>query len=194
MKDKLLKILDEFYDLSEAGEENALAKILKISNKNPSEISDIVKELKTDDISIVYEALAADMKNWSDFFLNEAKRIIELAKKSDIPADVLVYLDEFINIDPEEFKYSDELVDMMKKELKNEHPAFRYWAMSMIADFRKEGDILSTKLFENHLTDPDWRLRYWAYIYLNEIRETGKYKLSLMDKIRSKILKPYKFN
>ncbi len=194
MKEKLFEIFDQFYDLPESAEEKAFADILKMANAEPNEFKNIVKELEQDNISIVYEALANDMGSWNDFFLDEAKRVIEKAKKSDEPEKVLTYLDEFIFIEPEEFKHSDKLVALMKGELDNKNPAFRYWSMSLIADFMEEGDYITTKLIEKRLLDTDWRVRYWAYILLKERKEKAKYKLSLLDKIRAKILDPYTFH
>ena len=193
MKDKLLKILDEFYDLSEQEEEKILATILKMANSQPEEFIKIMRELEAIDYSILHEALAEDMENWSDFFLDELKRILKSAKETSHPVKTLVYLDEFINIDPEEFKHRDELINILRKELKNEHPAFRYWAINLITDFMKEGDYMTIKSLEKHLVDPDWRVRYWTYMILNEIKKPNKYKLSFIDKIRSKIFDPFKF-
>jgi len=193
MKEKLLKILDEFYDLSEEEEEKAFAKILEMANEQPEELKQIVTELEQDSVSFVFEALAKDMENWNDFFLDEAKRIVEKAKKSNKPSQILTYLGEFIFIEPEEFKHCNELVNYMKKELDNESPVFRYWAVSIIADFMDEGDYITTKLLEKRLSDTNWRIRYWVYVLLKEQKEKGKYKLSFLDKIRAKILDPYTF-
>lgn len=54
----------------------------------------------------------------------------------------------------------------------------------------KESDILTIKLLEKHLDDPDWRVCYWTYVFLNEIKKSNKYKPSFIDKIRSKIFDP----
>lgn len=194
MKEKLLKLIDELFDLPEEEEEKAFAEILRMAGEQPDELKEIVKELEQDEISFVYEALALDMDNWSDFFLDEVKRILEKAKQSYEPERVLTYFDEFIFIEPEEFKHSDQLVALMKDELDNENPAFRYWSMSLIADFMEEGDYITTKLIEKRLLDTDWRVRYWAYVILKESREKGRYKLSFLDKIRAKILNPYTFH
>ena len=67
MKDELLKILDSFYDLSEGEEEKAIASILKMANEHPGEFTEIIKDIESGDISIIYEALGNDMDNWNDF-------------------------------------------------------------------------------------------------------------------------------
>jgi DNA-directed RNA polymerase subunit F len=193
MKEKLLKLIDKLFDLPEDKEKKTLNEILRMANEQPDELKQIVKELEQDEISFVYEALALDMDNWSDFFLDEAKRILEKAKQSYEPERVLRYLDEFIFIEPNEFKHSKELVDLMKAELDHENPAFRYWALSIISDFMEEGDYITSKLIEKRLSDTDWRIRYWTYTLLKEKKEKAKYKLSLIDKIRAKILDPYTF-
>lgn len=53
--------------------------------------------------------------------------------------------------------------------------------------------ILTIKILANLLSDLDWRIRYWAYIYLKELKGKGKYCLSLLDKIRAKFLDPHSF-
>jgi hypothetical protein len=110
------------------------------------------------------------------------------------PVDTIMYLDEFVFIDPDEFTYCEELIDFSKHYLKHKLPVFRYWALSLIADFMKTSDILLINLIENYLNDTDWRIRYWAYTYLTEIRGKGRYKLSFIDRIKSKLMAPYHFN
>ena len=194
MKEKLLKIFADLYSLSEKEEEAAFANILQIANENPDEIKQLVEELDQINLSYLYEALAIDTNKWSDFFLSEAKRIIEAANNSDNPEKAIALFDEFIFIELDDFKHSKELVKLMSKELKHENHAFKYWAMSIIADFREEGDILTLSLIENMLKDSDWRIRNWAFIILKGIKPNKKYKISIIDKIKFKLFKPYYFN
>ena len=194
MKNELRKILDNFYELSEFKAEQALTSILELANAQPMEFTNILRDLKPDDISIIYEALGNDLDNWNEFFLEELKRIIETAKKADNPNTILSYLDEFIFIEPGQFKYRKELISILKKELSNRHPTFRYYAITVIADFIEDGDFLTIKLLEKHLIDTDWRIRYWTYVVLKEIKKSNNYKLSFIDKIRSKIFDPFKFD
>ncbi len=194
MIEKIQKTLDKFDSLSEEEEESLYAEILKFADEQNDEFVNFLMSCERDDYGILIDALSADTKKWSSLFFNEIKRTFLKADNDLNPIDTIMYLDEFVFIEPEEFMYCKELVAFLKQYLKHRLPVFRYWALSLIADFMKTSDILLLNLLENNLNDTDWRIRYWAYTYLTEIKGKGRYKLSLVDRIKSKLKAPYRFD
>ncbi len=194
MIEKIEKFLKEYDSLSEEEEKSAYAEISEFAERETNQFVAFLKSCDIDDYGILIDALSLDTKQWSTLFFDEIKRIFIEADKAKQPTDSIMFLDEFVFIEVNDFLYRKELVSFLKPYLTHRHPVFRYWAISLIADFVETSDILSLNLLEKSLADKDWRIRYWAYIYLTEIRGEGRYKLSFIDKIKSKLLAPYKFD
>ena len=194
MIEKIEKFLKEYNSLSEKEEEAAYAEISEYAERETDKFITFLKSCDIDDYGILIDALSADTKKWSTLFFEEIKRIFIEADKANNPTRTIMFLDEFVFLEPEEFLYRKELISFLKQYLRHHDPVFRYWAISLIADIVETSDILSLNLLEKSLEDKDWRIRYWAYTYLTEIKGAGRYKLSFIDKIKSKLLAPYKFD
>jgi len=194
----ILERLDDYYSLDETEQENILSDIIKIANQDRGKFIAAIQNIHPQDedhLPVVYEALARDVHNWGSFFIEEAKRILALARQSDKPYQILNILDEFIFIEPEAFRERDQLVDLLKQELENEHPTFRYFAVSLLPDFIREDDKATRELLKERLHDKDWRVRYWAYHNLKDLHDLpSDVKRSLLDQIRSKTSNPLKFD
>lgn len=194
MIEKIEKILKEYDSLSEKEEEAAYAEISECAERATDKFITFLKSCDIDDYGILIDALSSDTKKWSSLFFEEIKRIFTDADTSNNPAGTIMFLDEFVFLEPEDFLYRKELISFLKQYLTHNSAVFRYWALSLIADFIEISDDLSINLIENKLNDRDWRIRYWAYTYLTEIRGEGRYKLSFTDRIKSKLRTPYKFD
>ncbi len=189
--------LDSFYDLSKSEQETTLKSILTIANSDPIKFKEIIRQEEFNELNnlpIFYEALTKDLPNWDDFFLSEINRLFETARKSKTPNKILNHIDELSFIDSNEFKYRDEYIRILKKELNNDHPTFRYYAISLIPDFIKKDDFQTIKELRKHLADSDWKIRYWTHLALQDINELkNDDKLSLSDRIRAKLLDTLNF-
>tara|TARA_R110001583_G_scaffold16041_1_gene65102 strand:- start:60 stop:656 length:597 start_codon:yes stop_codon:yes gene_type:complete len=189
--------LESFYDLSKSEQEDTLISVLKIANSDPINFKEIIIQEEfngLNNLPVFYEALTKDLQNWDDFFLTEINRLFETARKSKTPSKILSHLDELSYIDPNKFKHRDEFIRILKKELNNDHPTFRYYAISLIPDFIEKDDFQTIKELRKHLTDSDWKIRYWTHLALQDIDELKKYdKLSLYDRIRVELMDTLNF-
>jgi hypothetical protein len=197
MNNELIGIFKIFDDLTIEQQRESLMAILEIANTDPAKLEEAVKNKEFNEenhLPILYEALSKDMDRWADFFLIEIKRILDNAKKSKTPKKVLNLLDEFAFIDPDTFKHRAEFVEILKRELDHKNPIFRYYAVSLLSDFVKENDYNAMDKLKRMLGDPNWRIRYWAYVALRDLTKIGRQEqLSLFDRFRSKFLDTLKF-
>jgi len=198
MNKDLLEQLDVFYELEEQEQEAVLAEVLLVANSDKEAFAKEIQQADFDEVihlPIFYEAMSRDMGNWADFFLSEFKRVLSIAKSSQTPADVLCHLDEFVFILFEDFKYRNEFAKILKQELSNSIPVFRYYALSLLPEFADENDYEMISQFRAMLHDQNWKIRYWAYLSLRDLDhlESGD-KLSFLDKFKAKYFNPLKFD
>jgi len=194
MKNRLNEILENYDTFSDEAEEKAYQEIIDFAENNFDKFKTFLQKQDQIDYGILIDALSQDTKKWSDLFFDEMKRIFIEAEKAEKPVEIIMFLDEFVFIELDDFSYSKDLVDFIQPYLKHKLPVFRYWALSLLSEFMEENDTVFIKLLEQYLKDENWRIRYWAYAYLTELRGKGKYKLSLSDKIKAKLNAPYKFD
>ena len=189
--------LETFYDLSETEQQNTLESVLAIANSDPEKFMQGIYKEEFNNLNflpIIYEALSKDLNNWADFFLAEINRLFETARKSITPKKILNHLNEFAYIDPKRFKHRDKIIDILKKELENDHPTFRYYAISLLPDFVEENDYQTIKKIKSLLTDPNWKIRYWTHLALQDLNKLENHeKLSLTDRIKVKLMDTMKF-
>ncbi len=193
MEKRLNEIFENYDTFSDEEEEKVYKEIIGFAENNFEEFKTFLQKQKQEDYGILIDALSLETKKWSNLFFDEIKRIFTDAEKATNPAEAIMFLDEFVFIEPNDFSHSKELVNFVQPYLKHKLPVFRYWALSLLTDFMDKADTLMINLIEQHLKDKDWRIRYWAYTYLTELRGKGKYKLSFFDKMKAKINAPYKF-
>ncbi len=196
MSNELIGIFKIFDNLTVEQQTESLTTILEIANADPTKLQEAVKNEEFNEenhLPILYEALSKDMDRWADFFLIEIKRILDNAKRSKTPKKILNLLDEFAFINPDNFKHREEFVEILKKELDHENPIFRYYAISLLPDFVKESDYNAINKLKQTLRDPNWRIRYWAYLALCDLNKIDRQELSVFDSFRSKFLDTLKF-
>ncbi|GAA4497724.1 hypothetical protein GCM10023172_13140 [Hymenobacter ginsengisoli] len=104
--------LASYYELPPVAQRETRKLVLETANADPAAFIRLVHAQKfetvADELSnklpIFYEALATDLDNWGDFFMQEAQRLFALARTATAPQKVLTYLDEFSFISAAEFK------------------------------------------------------------------------------------------
>ncbi len=197
MTEELTTKIDSFYDQPEEKKQDTLKSVLAFANANPKEFQEIIYKEEFNEMNrlpIFYEALSEDPDSWSDFFLKELNRLLETARKSTNPSIILNYLKEFSFIDAESFKYRKEFIQILKKELENPHPTFRYYAIEGIADFMDKNDYALIDHLKRHLVDPNWRVRYWAQLIVADLTKgENPPKLSFSDRLRAVFMNPFGF-
>lgn len=197
MTPNLLVKLDQFYELTNDEQDLVLQQVLEFANANKDQFADEIRASEYDQanhLPIYYEAIAKDLDTWADFFFSEIKRIFDLARVAVKPTEVLMQIDEFAFLIQDGFKYRDELVRMMKKELNNEKPIFRYYAISLLREYLNLNDFNTIEKLRLLLADPDWRIRYWTYYSLKDLGLlNANESLSLMDRLRSSWMNTLKF-
>jgi hypothetical protein len=162
-----------FYDLDIESQEITLQSILEFANDNAVLFIDI---LHREDFNVqsrlhvFYEALARDMNRWSAFFLDELKRIFEIAESVERPNLVLKFMDGLLFADKGDFTHRDGFVSFLRTKLNHPHPTFRYHAVFLLSDFVHPGDQLAVADMAKLLDDPDWRVRHWTYQCLRDLQ------------------------
>lgn len=191
--------IDNFYDLSESEQQSTLKLILETANSNPESFVSYIQTLPLDEdnnIAVIYEALSKDLGNWSEFFLNELNRILNLARKSPQPMKILDNADNLAFAgSADKFKCRSQFIETLQKEMNNENPAFRYIAVWLLPDFTDYTDKVSISRLRKCLIDPDWRIRVTAHGSLSDLNALEPDdKLSLQDKLRKKMMDSDKFD
>ena len=94
--------IDSFWDVDEDEKKKVLIDILKYANSNPQKFKSEINQVKFDSqltpLPIVSEALSMDTENWGQFYVELLDDILETAKQSNKPNDILNYLQEFAYI------------------------------------------------------------------------------------------------
>lgn len=200
MTDALLNRLQSFYEQSPSEKELTLKLVLEEANANPTAFIQVVHQQKfetvadnlANNLAIFYEAMATDLSNWADFFIQEAHRLFVLARMTPAPQKILTHLDAFCFIEADDFKNRSELIAILSKELTSENLAFRYYASSLLPDFIKPTDFGAIDKLRQLLHDPNWRVRYRVYQDLKDLKLlTEQDTLSLVDKVRARLWSPY---
>jgi hypothetical protein len=197
--DQILSKFDEFYELNKPEQESFLAELLSTANNNPERFKEFVRAAPFDPITspipVVYESLSKDLSNWGDFFIEEAERIVNLAENATEPKLYLSYLNEFSFIDADNFDQRNRLVELALGISNNKKAIFRYYSLTLLADFYldKAMDEHKSQLIQ-FLDDEDWIVRYWAYQSTKELNilPDGR-TLKLTDIIRSRLFNTIKY-
>tara|TARA_R110001592_G_scaffold55579_1_gene169709 strand:- start:254 stop:850 length:597 start_codon:yes stop_codon:yes gene_type:complete len=197
MNSDLEKNLNSFYTLTEDKQEQTLNEILAMANSNKENFIEMLHAQKfngLNNLPIFYEALSNDLVNWASFFILEAKRLLHVAHKSEKPSTVLNHFSEFSFINPDHFVYRDELIEILLEELNDQQASIRYFSLETILDFINKNDKKAILRLGTLLNDSNWRIRYWAYLGLKELDSLPEgRKMAIFDKMRVRLLDPYKF-
>jgi hypothetical protein len=200
MDEDLSSRLASYYELPLAEQQATRKLVLAVANADPAAFIQLIYQQKFETVAdelannlpVFYEALAADLSHWDDFFIQEAQRLFALARTARAPQKILTYLDEFCFIKATEFKHRDKLVALLSKELESETLAFRYYAASLLPDFITLTDFKTIDKLRHLLHDSDWRVRYRVYGDLKDLGLLAEQDaLSWIDKLRAQIGSPF---
>lgn len=192
MTTELSNRIEFYYEQTPVDMQRTRAAVLAFANAQPTKFIQLVHEQKFNESSylpVFFESLAADLANWSDFFLLELKRLIAAAEKVARPKNVLTHLDDFCFVNAASFKHRDEFVAITNKMLTHQHAVFRFYATSLLLDFMNDNDAMSIHNVKQLLHDSNWRVRALVYMDLADLGKlTAQDKFSWLDRLRLKFL------
>jgi hypothetical protein len=194
MSSALSEYLEQI-DKSATWEEEELlqTKILELANADPKAFIHEVKAIPADDLGWlydVYEALSYDAEHWENFYVEEIDRLLQLARDSDQPSDVLFPLNAFfqLSLDDEIDQLQERLRKKFYDNVEDENVFIRRKCVVLLGDFvdRKSFKALN-KLEGLANSDPDWRVRYLAYEALVEADPERQKRVKLPRWIRIRV-------
>ena len=191
MSSALSEYLEQIDESTSWDEEEFLqTKILELANADPKAFIREVRAIPADDLvwlSDVYEALSYDVEHWENFFVEEVDRLLQLARDSDQPSDVLFPLNAYfqLSLDDEIDQLQERLRKKFYDNVEDENVFIRRKCVVLLGDFigRKSFKALN-KLERLANSDPDWRVRYLAYEALVEAVPERKKRVKLPRWIR----------
>ncbi len=186
---------DKYLDLSKAEQEKLLDDILLFANSNKTELINFCHRTEPGQfctLELVYEALAKDTETWGDFIYDEFKRIIEGAKTSADPFLYTSCLDVGFCFGNKNAPYAQRIISLLAGELDSPLDGLRHRVLWFLSDWVAEGNELKhasiIEKMADKIRDPNWKIRYLAYILLKERQLPSGYKLKLgfWDMFRAK--------
>ena len=141
----------------------------------------------------VYELLAHDPRRWGDLLVDELDRLFAAAVRSQNPAQVLKPVEAFSSLVADtDGPLQRKLRECLASYLDSHVEVVRQRAAWMIGDFTfGENRKIIDKLLAMMEHDESWRVRYAAYLSLNESGSVPRgTKLPLIDRLRVRFLKP----
>ena len=117
--------IDSFWEVGEDDKKNVLSDILKYANSNQQKFKNEINQIKFDKelmaLPIISEALSKDTENWGQFYIDLLDDILETAKQSSKPNDILNSLQEFSYIENDSRPFVQNIVDKLYNELNSEN-------------------------------------------------------------------------
>lgn len=191
-----------FYDLDSYEQDAILAKIRAYANANKSRFTEELRALDlTDELSplpLIYEAIASDPDNWSDFFCDEIKRVLDFSLTIDKPAAALGNLQELVfNLDTTDAPHIRKMMATLDPYLASAKAMVRREAIFLISGILDSENAIQYQSLVSgileRLKDPDWRVRHLAYLALKDAGALPHgFKPSLLDQLRRQFLNPFK--
>lgn len=184
--------IEGFWDLEKEDRKKVLSDILEYANADPQKFIDEVNQVRFDNDSEVFpvisEALSADTDKWGQFYVDQLDDILETAKQSAKPHDILSNLVDFAYIENDSRPFVQEIVDRLYKELDSENLHIRLASIWILPDFFYNDSIRRKNLIleklQQQLFDKNWKVRVVAFrsLGLENLLPRG-YKLSLKDRL-----------
>jgi len=184
--------IDSFWDVGENEKKKVLSDVLKYANSNPQKFKSEIKQVKFDKdlmpLPIISEALSTDTENWGQFYVDLLDDILETAKQSRKPNEILNNLQDFIYIENDNRPFVQKIVDRLYKELDSDYLNIKLasiWTLPNYLDnnsIRNKSSIIDK--LRQQLYDPNWKVRVVAFKSLGfENLLPDGHKLSLKDKL-----------
>jgi hypothetical protein len=195
--DKFKSRIDSFWDVNEDEKKNILSDVLKYANSNQQKFKNEINQVKFDKdlmaLPIISEALSTDTENWGQFYVDLLDDILETARQSSKPNDVLNNLQEFAYIEKDNRPFVQKIVDRLYKELESEELDIKLASIWTLPNFIDNSSIRNkssiVEKLRQQLFDQNWKVRVVAFKSLGygNLLPDG-YKLSLKDKVTKLIL------
>ena len=189
--------IDSFWDVGEDEKKKVLSAILNYANSNQQKFKSEINQVKFDNklapLPIVSEALSVDTENWGQFYVELLDDILEAAKQSNKPNDILNYLQEFAYIEKDSRPFVQKIVDRLYKELDSENLDIKLASIWTLPDYLDNSSIRNKSSIidklRHQLNDQNWKVRVVAFKSLGfgNLLPDG-HKLSLKDKLTKLIL------
>jgi hypothetical protein len=177
-------------------QKDILADVLAYANANPQSFKADMRNFWFDEelapLSVVLEALAKDVDNWSDFYLEVLDAIFNTAKVTAKPKHILFNLTEFAYVEKMEIPLVQKIADRMLKEMKAGGVEIKIIIIREIYAYLFNNYVRNkaaiTEELHQSLDDSNWRVRYvtWQTLSLENILPPGR-KLALKDKFLAMI-------
>lgn len=174
---------------SDAARDIAADRFRHFARENRQRLAEFVNTIPFDgDCALfeVYEALAPDAAGFQEFYSGELRRLLRAVERSPRNRHIYDSLEAFGLVSSEAEPLARELREILYGYLDSSQVPVRRFATWLIGDFvRADSQREIDKLFLVFRTDPDFRVRYLAYLGLREgpaahIAPT----VSLLDRIR----------
>ena len=191
--------LDEWLGFSGKKEKKFMKALVQFANENPDDIKTYCQNTiptESSSLSIVYEALSEYANGWNDFFLEEIKRVISLAKENRINPQ---YIEVLTDIETDDVYDKDEesyikMLDYLTSSLQlTDHPKFTVELLDIIdwflIDLDEDDDIPASENWINQITkmanEGEAQVKKKAREILKEIGMTTSLNpLSFMEKLK----------
>ncbi|TCC96163.1 hypothetical protein EZ449_22450 [Pedobacter frigidisoli] len=184
--------IDSFWDVGEYEKKMVLSEVLKYANSNQQKFKNEINQVKFDNdlmaLPIISEALSMDTENWGQFYVDLLDDILETAKQSSKPNDILNNLQEFSYIENDSKPFVQKIVDRLYKEVDAENLNVKLasiWTLPNYLDnnsLRNKSSIIDK--LRQQLYNQNWKVRVVAFKSLGfENLLPDGYKLSLKDKL-----------
>lgn len=184
--------IDSFWDVGEDEKNKVLNDILMYANSNQQKFKSEINQVKFDNelmpLPIVSEALSKDTENWGQFYVELLDDILETAKQSSKPNDILNNLQEFSYIEDDSRPFVQKIVDRLFKELDSENLDIKLASIWTLPNYLDNNSIRNKSLIidklQQQLYDHNWKVRVVAFKSLGfESLLPEGHKLSLKDKL-----------
>ena len=187
---KFKEQIDSFWDIGEDEKKKILRDVLKYANSNQQKFINEINQVKFDTdlmaLPIISEALSVDTENWGQFYVDLLNDILQTAKQSSKPNDILNNLKEFSYIENDSRPFVQKIVDKLYKELDSENLDVKLasiWTLPNYLDnnsIRNKSSIIDK--LRQQLNDRNWKVRVVAFKSLGfENLLPNGHKLSLKD-------------
>lgn len=184
--------IDSFWNVDEDEKKNVLSEILIYANSNQQKFKNEIDQVKFDKdlmaLPIISEALSTDTENWGQFYVDLLDDILETAKQSKKPNDILNNLLEFSYIEKDSRPFVQKIVDRLYKELESENLNVKLasiWTLPYYLDNSaiRNKSLIIDKL-RQQLFDQNWKVRVVTFKSLGfkDLLPDG-HKLSLKDRL-----------
>ena len=182
-------IYNEICTIEDEHRDDVYKRFLKLAKNNKNQLKEFLTNIPLDEEAClfeIYEALSEDDIEFNDLFLTEIKRLLNIAEKEPKNNNIYNTLESYSYVAGNgHASLNKEIIKILKSSMKSKHDEIRRFATWLIGDFVKDDfdeiiDLLKQKL----MFDEDWRVRYLAFISLEELDTLSNYKLNFLDKIR----------